>query len=72
MRREIRNPRVVLLDCTLEYKKGESMTNMEFTKEDDFKRALEMEEEEVTRLCNNILKVKPDIVITEKGVSDIA
>jgi len=40
MRRVIENPRVVLLDCTLEYKKGESMTNMEFTKEDDFKRAL--------------------------------
>jgi len=40
MRRVIENPRVVLLDCTLEYKKGESMTNMEFTKEEDFKRAL--------------------------------
>lgn len=72
MRRSIKNPRVVLLDCTLEYKKGESMTNMEFTKEEDFRRALEMEEEEVTRLCHNILKVKPDVVITEKGVSDIA
>jgi len=31
MRRRIENPRVVLLDCPLEYKKGESMTNMEFT-----------------------------------------
>lgn len=51
MRRIIENPRVVLLDCTLEYKKGESMTNMEFTKEEDFKRALEMEEEEVKRMC---------------------
>ena len=40
MRREIVNPRIVLLDCPLEYKKGESMTNMEFTKEDDFKKAL--------------------------------
>ena len=40
MRREIKNPRVVLLDCPLEYKKGESQTNMEFTKEEDFKRAL--------------------------------
>jgi len=34
MRRRIENPRIILLDCTLEYKKGESMTNMEFTKED--------------------------------------
>ena len=27
MRRKIVNPRIVLLDCNLEYKKGESMTN---------------------------------------------
>lgn len=72
MRRIIENPRVVLLDCPLEYKKGESMTNMEFTKEDDFKKALQMEEEEVKRMCEDILKVKPDVVITEKGVSDTA
>jgi T-complex protein 1 subunit gamma len=72
MRRVIRNPRVVLLDCPLEYKKGESMTNMEFTKEDDFKKALLMEEEEVKKMCEDILRVKPDVVITEKGVSDTA
>jgi len=35
MRRRIENPRIILLDCTLEYKKGESMTNQEFTKETD-------------------------------------
>jgi T-complex protein 1 subunit gamma len=72
MRRLIENPRVVLLDCTLEYKKGESMTNMEFTKEEDFKKALMMEEEEVKKMCEDILRVKPDVVITEKGVSDTA
>lgn len=72
MRRVVENPRVVLLDCPLEYKKGESMTNMEFTKEEDFRRALQMEEEEVKKMCDEILKVKPDIVITEKGVSDTA
>ena len=72
MRREIKNPRVVLLDCPLEYKKGESMTNMEFTQDDDFKKALAMEEIEVKRMCQSILKVNPDVVITEKGVSDIA
>jgi len=72
MRREIKNPRVVLLDCPLEYKKGESQTNMEFTKEEDFKRALEMEEEEVKKMCDFILAVKPDVVITEKGLSDSA
>jgi len=72
MRRKIENPRIVLLDCPLEYKKGESMTNMEFTKQDDFRKALEMEETEVMKMCDHILRVKPDVVITEKGVSDIA
>lgn len=72
MRRKMENPRVVLLDCPLEYKKGESMTNMEFKEENDFKKALKMEETEVMRMCEHILKVKPDIVITEKGVSDVA
>ena len=72
MRREIVNPRIVLLDCPLEYKKGESMTNMEFTNDDDFKKALAMDEIEVKRMCAAILKVKPDIVITEKGVCDLA
>jgi len=72
MRRHIKNPRVVLLDCPLEYKKGESQTAMEFTKEEDFKRALEMEEEEVKKMCDFILAVKPDVVITEKGLSDSA
>jgi len=72
MRRRIENPRVVLMDCPLEYKKGESATAMEFTKGEDFKKALAAEEVEVVRMCQAILKVKPDIVITEKGVSDLA
>jgi len=72
MKRKIENPRIVLLDCPLEYKKGESMTNIEFTKEDDFKKALQAEETEVMRMCEHIIKVKPDIVVTEKGISDIA
>lgn len=70
MRRRIENPRIVLLDCPLEYKKGESMTNIEMSNEEDFKKALESEEEEVRKMCEQILRVKPDIVITEKGVSD--
>jgi len=40
MRRYIKNPRIILLDCTLEYKKGESQTNMEMTKDSDMTDAL--------------------------------
>lgn len=69
MRRTIENPRVVLLDCPLEYKKGESQTNIEVSKEDDWNRILQIEEEQVKRVCDAIIALKPDLVITEKGVS---
>lgn len=69
MRRRIENPRIILLDCPLEYKKGESQTNVEISKEDDWNRILQIEEEQVKILCDAILAHKPDLVITEKGVS---
>jgi len=72
MRRRIENPRIVLLDCTLEYKKGESQTNIEISKEEDWNRILQIEEEQVKSMCEAIIAVKPDLVITEKGVSDLA
>lgn len=69
MRRKIENPRVLLLDCTLEYKKGESQTNIEVSKEEDWNRILQIEEEQVKNMCDAIIALKPDLVITEKGVS---
>jgi len=69
MRRRIENPRIILLDCPLEYKKGESQTNMELSKEGDWARAQEIEEEQVKVLCYKLLEFKPDLIITEKGVS---
>ncbi|KAK8006481.1 T-complex protein 1 [Apiospora marii] len=72
MRRKIENPRIVLLDCPLEYKKGESQTQIEVSKEEDWNRILQIEEEQIKAMCDAILAVKPDIVITEKGVSDLA
>ncbi|KAL8866464.1 MAG: hypothetical protein Q9174_006287, partial [Haloplaca sp. 1 TL-2023] len=72
MRRKIDNPRVVLLDCPLEYKKGESQTNIEISKEDDWNRILQIEEEQVKAMTDAIISVRPDVVITEKGVSDLA
>ena len=72
MRRRIERPRIILLDCPLEYKKGESQTNIEISKEDDWNRILQIEEEQVKAMCDAILAVKPDLIITEKGVSDLA
>ena len=103
--RRIERPRIMLLDCSLEYKKGESQTNIEITQESDFtcvlnlndnytqlydvtktcvhnincgyccfrcRRILQMEEEYVQQICEDIIRLKPDLVITEKGVSDLA
>nr|WCZ58350.1 T-complex protein 1 subunit gamma [Paratrimastix eleionoma] len=72
MRRRIENPRVLLIDSALEYKKGESSTNVILTKEEDFAALLRQEEECITQMMNTILKFHPDIVITEKGLSDLA
>jgi T-complex protein 1 subunit gamma len=72
MRRKIVNPRIVLLDCPLEYKKGESQTNVEINNEDSWNRILQIEEEQVKKMCDAVLSVNPDLVITEKGVSDLA
>lgn len=72
MRRLIKNPRVILLDCVLEYKKGESQTNIEVTDESHWNRLLEIEEEQIKEMCDHIIALKPDIVFTEKGVSDLA
>ncbi|WOO82460.1 T-complex protein 1 subunit gamma [Vanrija pseudolonga] len=72
MRRRIENPRIILLDCPLEYKKGESQTNIEISKEADWNRVLQIEEEQIKSMCDKIIEFKPDIVFTEKGVSDLA
>jgi len=50
MRREIVNPKIVLLDCALEYKKGESQTSVEMMTETDLTRMLELEEEYVQKV----------------------
>merc|ERR1711988_627796 len=72
MRRRIEKPRILLLDCTLEYKKGESQTQIELSDEKAWEELLRQEEEHIKQLCDEIIAVKPDLVVTEKGVSDLA
>jgi T-complex protein 1 subunit gamma len=69
MARRIQNPRIVLLDCSLEYKKGESQTNIEMSAETDFAAFQRIEEETVKAMVDRILEFKPSLVITEKGIS---
>lgn len=72
MRRRVDNPRILLFDCPLEYRKAESTTNVEISDEKAWARLLEIEQETVEAMVKTILSVKPDVVITEKGVSDFA
>ena len=72
MRRTIKNPRILLLDCPLEYKKGESEVNIEVMKDDDWDKLLALEEDFIKDMCAKIIALKPDVVITEKGLSDLA
>jgi len=72
MRRRIENPRILLLDCSLEYKKGESQTEVLLEQAGDFEALLQLEEDFIRRMCDSIISFKPDVVITEKGLSDLA
>jgi len=72
MRRRIENPRILLLDCPLEYKKAESQMNIEISNSDHWTQILKQEEDYVAQMCADIIKFKPDLVFTEKGLSYLA
>jgi len=72
MKRKIVNPRILLLDCPLEYKKLESQTNIDVRKEGDWDAILRVEEDFIEKMCADIIAHKPTVVVTEKGVSDLA
>ena len=59
MRRLIQNPKILVMDASLEFKKGESVTNIELKSGSDFVKALEMEEDQIRRMCSIITSLKP-------------
>mmetsp|Transcript_40806 Transcript_40806/g.79899 ORF Transcript_40806/g.79899 Transcript_40806/m.79899 type:complete len:476 (-) Transcript_40806:562-1989(-) len=72
MRRKIINPKIILLDCPIEYKKGESQVAIEMVDENDWENLLKAEENYIMFICTLLKKFKPDVIISEKGVSDLA
>jgi len=72
MKRRIENPKIMLLDCPIEYKKAETQIHVEVTKETDWEALLKQEENYIRGMCNAIIKHKPDVVVTEKGCADLA
>ena len=45
------DPRIMLLDCTLEYKKGESQTQIEISDEKAWEQLLQQEEDAIKASC---------------------
>lgn len=72
MRKYIENPKILNLDVHLDYLKGASQTAYEFKKNSDFERAQDIEVEQVMEKVNAILKWKPDIIVTQSAVNDLA
>lgn len=72
MRRHIENPRILLLDTALEFQKGETAVNVEITSDTDYDKLIQQEEEYIRKMCKQVIALKPDVVITEKGVSELA
>lgn len=46
-----------------------SQTDIEISREEDFARILQMEEEYIQQICEDIIRLKPDLIFTEKGIS---
>ena len=46
--------------------------SIDVTKEEHWAEVLKHEEDYIIKMCDEILKFKPDLVITEKGLSDLA
>lgn len=44
-------------------------TDIEITREEDFSRILQMEEEYIQTICEDLIRLKPDLIFTEKGIS---
>lgn len=71
MKRRIENGKIIFVDG-LEYKKGESQIAFEFASDNDFNKALSIEEAAVLEMVNEIVRTNANLVIAEKGVSDYA
>jgi len=72
MKRRVENPKVLILDCGLEYRKGESITTIEITGENDYADVLAEEEAQVRQMCEEVIRTGCNVVVVEKGISDLA
>lgn len=55
MRRVVKNPRIVLLDCPLEYKKANSQLNIQLGANTDLSDILDVERKYISGLVDHIV-----------------
>nr|UXY86663.1 T-complex protein gamma SU [Cryptomonas paramecium] len=72
MRRFISNPKILLLECSVDFKKTDFKSIVNIKNELKLQNILKTEENYTIYFCNIIKKFQPDILITEKNVSDFA
>jgi hypothetical protein len=62
----------VIQPCIIRVRSIDTHSGLQLSKEEDFEAVLKAEEDYISRVCSDIIALKPDLVITEKGVSDLA
>jgi len=71
MRRQITDGRIYILD-SLEFRKGESQISYEISNNEEFTKALKLEEEYVINKVKEIVDLNIDLLVVEKGITDLA
>ncbi|CAB40401.1 T-complex protein gamma SU [Guillardia theta] len=72
MRRRIINPKIILLDCPIDIKKTNNVSDIEITNSQNFEKIVESEQDYIIYLCKILVNFKPDVIISEKNINDIA
>merc|ERR1711998_611604 len=72
MPRVKKNPRLVLLDLPIELTNEGVKANLELKKISDYDKLLKIEEDYIKTICDKIIDKRVDIVVSEKGVCDLA
>ncbi|GIQ84318.1 T-complex protein 1, gamma subunit [Kipferlia bialata] len=67
MPQKIENPRVVCLDFSFKYEKANSQLNVEMNEVADYESLLTLEEDYLRAQVAHVMRVKPDVVVTEKA-----
>jgi thermosome len=72
MPHEVRNARILLLDCALEVKEGGSDTQIRINTPDQLQAFIAQEEKQLKEMVDKIKSVGATVVFVQKGIDDFA